>query len=156
MRRCVVEAERHRAVRRLASTPRLRPRPLLLPDPPYHPHPHPHQDDTNPDFVAEVATLYFSDTGDKLARLAAALAPGAPPCDLASVDAAAHQLKGASASFGAAAVAHACAAARLAAANGDTVGAAAGVNAAVAAFDALRVRMETYSSIDARLRAARG
>jgi len=112
------------------------------------------QDETNPDFVAEVATLYFSDTAAKLGALVAAFAPGGPPPDLAAVDSAAHQLKGASASFGAASVAAECAAARAAAAAGDADAAGACVGRAAAAFSALRDRMETYAVLETRRKAA--
>lgn len=116
------------------------------------------QDESNPDFVSEVATLYFTDSADKLDRLLARLtATGAaaapPPPPWPEVDAAIHQFKGASASFGAAAVVAGCVRAREACAAGDG-GAVVGLLTATRdAFTDLRRRMEEYLALDARRKA---
>lgn len=112
------------------------------------------QDDDNPDFVSEVATLYFTDSADKLDRLLARLGDAtSPPPPWAEVDAAIHQFKGASASFGAAAVVAGCVRAREACAVGDGGTVSALLAGTRDAFNALRGRMESYLSLDARRKA---
>lgn len=69
------------------------------------------QDDSNPDFVAEVVELYFEDSAGKLEKLDAKLA--APVPDFNEVDQLVHQFKGSSASFGAQGLATLCVQARL-------------------------------------------
>lgn len=64
------------------------------------------QDDSNPDFVAEVVELYFEDSAGKLEKLDAKLA--APVPDFNEVDQLVHQFKGSSASFGAQGLATLC------------------------------------------------
>lgn len=132
-----------------------------------HPAPHPlfffpPKDADNPDFVAEVATLYFTDSADKLDRLLARLGGGSgdpaagtapPPPPWAEVDGAIHQFKGASASFGAAAVVGGCVRAREACAVGDGAAVAALLAGTRDAFNALRGRMEAYLALDARRKA---
>ena len=69
------------------------------------------QDDSNPDFVAEVVELYFEDSAGKLEKLDAKLA--APVPDFNEVDQLVHQFKGSSASFGAQGLASLCVQASL-------------------------------------------
>lgn len=102
--------------------------------------------------MAEVANLYFTDSADKLDRLLARLG-GAPPPPWAEVDAAIHQFKGASASFGAAAVVAGCVRAREACAAGDAAAVASLLAGTQDAFNALRGRMEAYLALDARRKA---
>ena len=64
------------------------------------------QDDSNPQFIEEVISLYFEDSASKLEKLAAKLSVQQP--DYEEVDQIVHQLKGSSASFGASAVAQLC------------------------------------------------
>uniref|UniRef100_A0A1D1YEW3 Histidine-containing phosphotransfer protein n=1 Tax=Anthurium amnicola TaxID=1678845 RepID=A0A1D1YEW3_9ARAE len=64
------------------------------------------QDETNPDFVFEVVTLFIQDSERLLGELARALE--AQPVDFKKVDAHVHQLKGSSASIGAHRVKNAC------------------------------------------------
>ena len=116
------------------------------------------QDESNPDFVSEVATLYFSDSTEKLDKLSQALSQVQSPSDPSSwapvVDAAVHQFKGASASFGAAAVAAACVRVRAAAQAGD-FGAVRDLlqNEVRREFEALRARMGEYLELDQRRKA---
>ncbi|EFJ40167.1 hypothetical protein VOLCADRAFT_69909 [Volvox carteri f. nagariensis] len=64
------------------------------------------QDDTNPDFVAEVVQLYFEDSVQKIERMGAMLSSSAP--DFKELDQLVHQFKGSSASLGAATIAQLC------------------------------------------------
>lgn len=64
------------------------------------------QDDSNPNFIDEVTSLYFEDSAGKLDKLRAKLSVDAP--DYGELDQIVHQLKGSSASFGASAVAQHC------------------------------------------------
>lgn len=64
------------------------------------------QDESNPDFVREVAELYFDDGAPKIARVAQLLA--APSVDFPELDAVVHQFKGSSASLGAGGMARVC------------------------------------------------
>ena len=64
------------------------------------------QDESNPDFVAEVVELYFDDSAGKLEKLDQRLA--APSPDYNEVDQLVHQFKGSSASFGAQRLAALC------------------------------------------------
>ncbi|GFR39674.1 hypothetical protein Agub_g145 [Astrephomene gubernaculifera] len=64
------------------------------------------QDDSNPDFVAEVVQLYFEDSVQKIERMGAMLS-SAPP-DFKELDQLVHQFKGSSASLGAATIAQLC------------------------------------------------
>jgi len=117
------------------------------------------QDDSNPDFISEVATLYFTDSADKLDAVLARLQGGGPAAGppphppWPEVDAAIHQFKGASASFGAAAVVAGCIRAREACASGDGPAVLGLLTATRDAFNALRARMEAYLSLDARRKA---
>eukprot|EP00238_Polyblepharides_amylifera_P013233 CAMPEP_0196580486 /NCGR_PEP_ID=MMETSP1081-20130531/28758_1 /TAXON_ID=36882 /ORGANISM="Pyramimonas amylifera, Strain CCMP720" /LENGTH=142 /DNA_ID=CAMNT_0041900359 /DNA_START=335 /DNA_END=763 /DNA_ORIENTATION=- len=64
------------------------------------------EDESNPDFVAEMVQLYFEDTSSKLEKLAGLVSS---PTNLAELDSTFHQLKGSSTSIGALAMANACA-----------------------------------------------
>ncbi|XP_010548900.1 PREDICTED: histidine-containing phosphotransfer protein 1 [Tarenaya hassleriana] len=64
------------------------------------------QDESNPDFVAEVVNLFFQDSERLLNDLTLAL--GQPAVDFKRVDANVHQLKGSSSSIGAQRVKNAC------------------------------------------------
>ena len=64
------------------------------------------QDESNPDFVAEVVELYFEDSAGKLEKLDQKLAAQVP--DFNEVDQLVHQFKGSSASFGAQSLAARC------------------------------------------------
>ena len=69
------------------------------------------QDESNPDFVAEVVELYFEDSAGKLDKLEGKLA--APTPDFNDIDQLVHQFKGSSASFGAQKLAALCVQVRL-------------------------------------------
>lgn len=60
------------------------------------------QDESSPQFIDEVITLFVDDSTSKLQKLEALLAQAQP--SFAEVDQVVHQLKGSSASFGAAAI----------------------------------------------------
>lgn len=64
------------------------------------------QDETNPDFVTEVAELYFDDAVPKIQRVGQLLSEAAP--DFGELDAVVHQFKGSSASLGAGGMAKLC------------------------------------------------
>jgi histidine-containing phosphotransfer protein len=64
------------------------------------------QDETNPDFVTEVAELYFDDAVPKIQRIGQLLSEPSP--DFGELDAVVHQFKGSSASLGAGGMAKLC------------------------------------------------
>jgi histidine-containing phosphotransfer protein len=64
------------------------------------------QDESNPDFVTEVAELYFDDALPKIQRVGQLLSAPAP--DFGELDAVVHQFKGSSASLGAGGMARLC------------------------------------------------
>lgn len=64
------------------------------------------QDESNPDFTVEVATLFFVDSDKLIDNMAAALERS--PVDFKQVDADVHQLKGSSSSIGATRVKNLC------------------------------------------------
>lgn len=64
------------------------------------------QDESNPDFVAEVIQLYFEDSAQKLDRVGLMLST--PAVDYNELDQLVHQFKGSSASLGAATIAQLC------------------------------------------------
>jgi histidine-containing phosphotransfer protein len=64
------------------------------------------QDESNPDFVTEVAELYFDDAVPKITRVGQLLSAPAP--DFGELDAVVHQFKGSSASLGAGGMAKLC------------------------------------------------
>ncbi|KAI4301313.1 hypothetical protein L6164_034603 [Bauhinia variegata] len=65
------------------------------------------QDESSPDFVIEVVTMYFDDSENLLNNMARVLEQN--PVDFKQVDAHVHQYKGSSASIGAARVKNLCA-----------------------------------------------
>ncbi|XP_019197548.1 PREDICTED: histidine-containing phosphotransfer protein 1-like [Ipomoea nil] len=64
------------------------------------------KDDSNPDFVAEVVSLFFEDSEKLISNLAKALQQ--PVVDYTQVDAHVHQFKGSSSSIGAQRVKNVC------------------------------------------------
>jgi len=64
------------------------------------------QDESNPDFVTEVAELYFDDAVPKIQRVGQLLSEPSP--DFGELDAVVHQFKGSSASLGAGGMAKLC------------------------------------------------
>lgn len=64
------------------------------------------QDESNPDFVSEVAELYFDDAVPKIQRVGQLLSDPSP--DFQELDAVVHQFKGSSASLGAGGMAKLC------------------------------------------------
>jgi histidine-containing phosphotransfer protein len=113
------------------------------------------QDETNPDFVLEVVTLYFDDSAQKAQRIAAlvGLDPstgggGGTEADFQALDALAHQFKGSSASLGARQVALACSSLRDACQARDLAAAQRGAHEVASALAAARARLEAVAALE--------
>jgi histidine-containing phosphotransfer protein len=110
------------------------------------------QDEANPDFVAEVVTLYFDDSGAKIDKIAQLVS--APQPDFHEVDQIVHQFKGASASLGACAIAQLCIKLRECCQTRDAGTSQQLVVQVKAAYEALRSRLTAYLQLEAQHRAA--
>ncbi|EIE21647.1 histidine-phosphotransfer domain, HPT domain-containing protein, partial [Coccomyxa subellipsoidea C-169] len=104
------------------------------------------QDDSNPDFVAEVVELYFEDSAGKLEKLDAKLA--APVPDFNEVDQLVHQFKGSSASFGAQGLATLCVQLRDGCMRGDRQGCQQLLQEVKRNFNTLKGRLEIFMQLE--------
>lgn len=112
------------------------------------------QDETNPDFVAEVVELYFKDSVLKLERIGSVLhRTGAPPSpsglpDFNELDQIVHQFKGSSASLGARTIAQLCIKLREACQAGDVASCSACLEQTKSAFTMLQQKLRQFMSLE--------
>jgi len=106
------------------------------------------QDESNPDFVSEVISLYLEDSGSKLDRLAGCL--GTPAPNFNEFDQIVHQFKGSSASFGAATMSGICVKMREAGHAQDAAACRSLLQELQASLAALQSRLEQFSILESR------
>lgn len=117
------------------------------------------QDETNPDFVAEVVELYFKDSVGKLERIgtilmrvpmtpAAAGPSGVPLAAFNELDQIVHQFKGSSASLGAKAIAALCIQLREACQSGDVAACRSCLDQTKTAFSTLQQRLRLFMALE--------
>lgn len=106
------------------------------------------QDESNPDFVAEVVELYFEDSVAKIERIATMLSCGSP--DFNELDQLVHQFKGSSASLGAQMIAQLCVRFREMCQSNNVAGCKALLDQIREAFRILKQRLETFSQLEAQ------
>lgn len=106
------------------------------------------QDESNPDFVAEVVELYFEDSASKIEKMAARLQE--PMVDYNEMDQIVHQFKGSSASFGARAMAALCVQLRDACHQQNQVACQQLVAHLQESFAALHERLQAFMQLEAQ------
>lgn len=107
------------------------------------------EDESNPNFVAEMVTLYFEDTGQKLERLGVLIKEDS--VNLAELDSIFHQLKGSSSSVGAQAMAQACADCREFCQRQDHDSVLPAYERMLAAFNELKESLTALMALQAQL-----
>jgi histidine-containing phosphotransfer peotein len=110
------------------------------------------QDESNPDFVREVVTLYFEDSMGKIERVQQLL--NGPSPDYAELDAIVHQFKGSSASLGATHITQLCIKLREACQAQNVAACAALVAQVREAYALLQARLQVFLQLEARHKAA--
>ncbi|KIY95187.1 histidine phosphotransfer protein [Monoraphidium neglectum] len=106
------------------------------------------QDESNPDFVSEVAELYFDDAVPKIQRVGQLLSDPSP--DFSELDAVVHQFKGSSASLGAGGMAKLCIRMRELCQQRDVPGCQALVLQMQEQFTRLKQQLGAYLSMEAQ------
>ncbi|GBF94058.1 histidine-containing phosphotransfer-like [Raphidocelis subcapitata] len=106
------------------------------------------QDESNPDFVSEVAELYFDDALPKIQRVGQLLSEAAP--DFGELDAVVHQFKGSSASLGAGGMAKLCIRMRELCQQRDVAGCQALVMQMQEQFMRLKQQLSVFLSLEAQ------
>ncbi|KAI8467342.1 MAG: signal transduction histidine kinase [Monoraphidium minutum] len=106
------------------------------------------QDESNPDFVSEVAELYFDDAVPKITRVGQLLSDPSP--DFSELDAVVHQFKGSSASLGAGGMARLCIRMRELCQQRDVPGCQALVGQMQEHFVRLKQQLSAYLQLEAR------
>mmetsp|Transcript_30505 Transcript_30505/g.97421 ORF Transcript_30505/g.97421 Transcript_30505/m.97421 type:complete len:178 (-) Transcript_30505:231-764(-) len=106
------------------------------------------QDESNPDFVEEVVSLYFEDSEVKLVKLEELVMQGSP--DYTEIDGLVHQFKGSSASIGAAKIATACAEFRTFCQNKDIDSCKRTLKEVTANWNAFKEHLEKILEVRAR------
>lgn len=106
------------------------------------------QDESNPDFVSEVAELYFDDAVPKIQRVGQLLSEPVP--DFGELDAVVHQFKGSSASLGAGGMAKLCIRMRELCQQRDVPGCQALVGQMQEHFMRLRQQLQAYLQLEAQ------
>jgi histidine-containing phosphotransfer protein len=106
------------------------------------------QDESNPDFVAEVVQLYFQDSVGKIEKIQQLLSVPAP--NFHELDQVVHQFKGSSASLGAHAMAQLCIKLREGCQTQDAAACVALTQQVMAAYSTLRGRLEGYLHLEAQ------
>lgn len=106
------------------------------------------QDESNPDFVAEVVQLYYEDSAAKIDRISSMLASDPP--NYAELDALVHQFKGSSASLGAAAIAQLCIGLRTGCQAHDRQSCIELANALRGAYGLLKSKLDLFLGLEAQ------
>lgn len=109
------------------------------------------EDESNPNFVSEMVTLYFEDTGVKLERLGVLIKED--NVNLSELDSIFHQLKGSSSSVGAQAMAAACADCREYCQRQDKDSVLPAYERMLAAFNELKERLMELLDLQKQLNA---
>jgi histidine-containing phosphotransfer peotein len=104
------------------------------------------QDETNPDFVAEVVDLFFQDSVTKIDRMGQLVQTLAP--DYNELDQLVHQFKGSSASLGAQQISKLCVHLRESCQQRDRQGCEQLVNQIRDAFIVLKQRLDLFMQLD--------
>jgi histidine-containing phosphotransfer protein len=104
------------------------------------------QDESNPDFVSEVVTLYFQDSVGKLEKLHQILSQPAP--DFHELDQVVHQFKGSSASLGATHIAQLCIKLRQGCEQQDASTCQQLVQEVVQSYELLKQRLEHFLQLE--------
>jgi histidine-containing phosphotransfer protein len=112
------------------------------------------QDESNPDFVAEVAALYLDDAAVKIERIGQLVHQPSP--DFHEVDQLVHQFKGSSASLGAAHIAQLCIKLRECCQTADAGTAQQLVQQVRGAYELLKGRLDGFLALEAQHKAAGG
>ncbi|KAK7391962.1 hypothetical protein VNO78_20387 [Psophocarpus tetragonolobus] len=112
------------------------------------------QDESNPDFVVEVVTLFFEDAERLLNELSKAL--GQPSIDFKKVDAHVHQLKGSSSSIGAQRVHRVCFAFRNSCEEQNVEGCLKNLQQVKHEYSLVKSKLETLFGMEQQILAAGG
>lgn len=105
------------------------------------------QDESNPDFVAEVVQLYFEDSVGKIDKIGAMLAT--PTTDFNEIDQLVHQFKGSSASLGASMLAQLCIKLRECCQAQNAQGCVVLHQQIAAAYQLLRSKLDLFMQLEA-------
>lgn len=112
------------------------------------------QDESNPDFVAEVVELYFEDSASKLDKLDSKLTSDA--VDFNEVDQLVHQFKGSSASFGAQVIAQLCVSLRETCQQQNAQGCRAYLAQTREKFEQLKTKLQVFMQLETQRKALMG
>ncbi|KAL6548442.1 peroxiredoxin type-2 [Orobanche gracilis] len=112
------------------------------------------QDETNPDFVSEIVSIFFDDSERILTKLTIAL--DQKNVDFKKVDADVHQLKGSSSSIGAQRVTNACIAFRNSCEEHNLQACRGCLEQVKQEYLLLKTKLETLLSLEQKIAAAGG
>eukprot|EP00775_Hariotina_reticulata_P013670 gene13670-13792_t len=110
------------------------------------------QDESNPDFVAEVVQLYFEDSVGKIDKVYQLLSQPLP--DYEELDQIVHQLKGSSASLGATHIAQLCIKLREGCQQRNAAACQQLVQQVKEAFQQLRAKLELFLQVEQQWKSA--
>ncbi|KAL1350598.1 hypothetical protein HN51_014630 [Arachis hypogaea] len=114
------------------------------------------QDESNPEFVVEVVTLFFEDAERLLNELSKSLQVEQESIDFRKVDAQVHQLKGSSSSIGAQRVQRVCIAFRNFCEQQNVEGCLKSLQEIKQEYSLVKTKLETLFKMEKQLFAARG
>lgn len=104
------------------------------------------QDESNPDFVAEVVLLYYEDSASKIEKMGQMLS--SPQPDFNELDQLVHQFKGSSASLGAQMLAHLCIKLRECCQTQNAAGCVALHQQVMSAYALLRSKLDIFLQLE--------